>query len=125
MAALSAEYQWIADLIEEEGREVTLKVLTGGATDPLKPWRGDSAATDSPDITVDAVTVAYTQKEVDGSSIKRTDLKAFVVPHATADIGLYDFFVDVNGDGRTWKVENITKIEPGTEILLYILQLRR
>lgn len=125
MAALPAEYQWIADLIKDEGREATLKVLVGGATDPNKPWRGDSAATTVPDITVDTVTVAYKQNEIDGSSVKRTDLKAFCAPHLTADIGLYDFFMDVNGDGRTWSIENITKIEPGGEILLYILQLRR
>jgi len=125
MAALPAEYQWIADLIEDEGRVVTLQKLTGGATDPAKPWRGDSAALDAPDVSVSAVTVMYTPKEVDGSSILKTDLKAFVAPHATADLGLYDFFVDTNGDGRTWSITNIEKIEPGTDILLYILQLRR
>jgi len=125
MAALSAEYQWIADLIEEEGREVTLKKLTGGATDPAKPWRGDSAATDVPDVVVDAVLVKFMPREIDGSHVLRTDYKAFVAPHETANLGLYDFLVDNNGDGRTWRIVNAEKIEPGAEILLYKLQLRR
>jgi hypothetical protein len=125
MAALSAEYQWIADLIQEEGRVVTLKKLTGGATDPAKPWRGDSAATDVPDITSDAVLVAYKAKEIDGSHVLRGDLKAFCAPHLTANLILYDFLVDTNGDGRKWRIVKSDKIEPGSEILLYILQLRR
>lgn len=123
--SLSAEWQWIIELIEEEGREVTLKKLTGGASDPNKPWRGDGAATDVPDLTVSAVTVKYMPKEIDGSHVLRTDLKAFVAPPDSGDLLLYDFLEDNNGDGRTWRIVHVDKIEPGTEILLYILQLRR
>ncbi len=125
MASLSAEWQWIADLITAEGRVVTLKALVTTPTDPSKPWRAAGEAMVSPDITVSAVTVAYSPKQVDGSHILKTDLQAFCALHATADLGIYDRLVDTNGDGRTWQIANIEKIEPGTEILLYKLQLRR
>lgn len=123
--SLSAEWQWIADLIQSEGRAVTLKKLTGGATDPTKPWRGDGAATDLPVLTTSTVTVSYKPREIDGSNVLRTDLKAFVAPPSSGNVMLYDFFVDTNGDGRTWRIVHCEKIEPGPEILLYILQLRR
>ena len=120
---MSAEWDWIRELIDEEGRNVTLTKATG-TPDPNKPWEGNTSVGDP--LVVKAVTVRYTAKEVGNSHILHTDLKALVaVPITGEDVLTYDIFTDTTGDGRTWKIEKPDKIEPGSEILLYILQLRR
>lgn len=124
--ALSAEYQWIADLIAEQGRTLTISKAQGQA-DVTKPHRGNLSYT-SPvaALGVEGVVVRYKASEIDGSHVLRTDKKALVAPPATdEDILEYDRLVDTDGDGSTWRIAHVDKIEPGSEILLYILQLRR
>ena len=123
---LSDEWQWILELIEEEGRTVTISKAQGGAN-ASKPHRGNASFT-SPvaALPVEAVTVRYKANEIDGSTVLRTDLKALVAPPDTDEnIMEYDRLVDTDGNGLTWRITHIDKIEPGSEILLYILQLRR
>ncbi|MBW2636054.1 MAG: hypothetical protein JRC86_00765 [Deltaproteobacteria bacterium] len=120
---MASEWDWIRDLIAEQGRNVTL-TKAAGIPDPAKPWEGNTAVADP--LVVKALTVRYKANEVDNSHILHTDLKALVaVPLTGEDVLTYDIFTDTTGDGRTWKIEKPDKIEPGTEILLYILQLRR
>ena len=124
--ALSVEWQWIADLIAEQGRTVTVSKAQGLAT-PSKPWRGNASFT-SPvaALPVEAVLVRYKANEVDGNAILRTDQKALVAPPDTGENLLeYDRLVDTDGDGSTWRIKHVDKIEPGSEILLYICQIRR
>jgi hypothetical protein len=120
---MSSEYDWIRQIISDEGRNVTLTKAAGTA-DPTKPWRGNSAVA-SP-LVVKCVTVRYKPREVDNSHIYHTDMKGLVaVPLTGEDVTTYDILTDTAGDRRTWRVINCEKIEPGPEILLYILQLRR
>ena len=120
---MAGEWDWIRDLIAGEGRNVTLTKATGYA-DAAKPWEGNTTV-GSP-LVVKAVTVRYKPQEIDGSHIYNTDMKALVaVPLTGEDVTIYDILTDTTGDGRTWKLNNVEKIEPGTEILLYICNLRR
>lgn len=120
---MASEWDWIRELIAEQGRNVTLTKATGIA-DPSKPWNGNTAVGDP--LIVKAVTVRYKPQEVDNSHIYHTDMKALVaVPLTGEDITLYDIFTDTAGDNRVWKINNCEKVEPGPEILLYICQLRR
>ena len=123
---ISAEWSWIVDLIAEQGRTVTVTKAQGLAT-PAKPWRGNaSQVAPIAALPVEAVLARYSAKELDGDKVLRTDQKALVAPPEDDENLLeYDRLVDTDGDGRTWRIVHVDKIEPGSEILLYILQLRR
>lgn len=117
--ALPAEWQWIEELLTSEGRTVSLR-KPGTVKDAAKPWRGNSAG-DS--VSTSAVLVKYRRNEIDNDHIKRTDMKAFVAPYTGEDIEEFSTFIDA--DSSVWNIEDVEKIQPGSDILLYILQLRR
>jgi len=117
--ALPVEWQWVEDLITAEGRVVSIRT-PGALNDATKPWRGNAVG-DS--INTSAVLVKYHRNEVDNDHIRRTDMKAFVVPYTGEDIEEFSTLID--SDSSVWNIQNVEKIQPGSDILLYILQLRR
>lgn len=117
--ALPAEWQWIEELLASEGRTISLR-KSGALQDATKPWRGNVAGST---IGTSAVLVKYRSNEVDNDHIRRTDMKAFVAPYTGEDIEEFSTFVDA--DSSVWNIEDVEKIQPGSDILLYILQLRR
>lgn len=120
-SGMSDEWAWISELITEEGRSMTLKKAEGYA-DEDKPWEGNNTFST---LTVTGVVCKYKRKEVDGSLILKADKKVYIAPLAAIAIEEYDLLVDTNGDGKTYKIVKPEKIMPGTENLLYKLQVRR
>lgn len=118
--ALPAEWAWIEDLIDEEGRAMTITVA-GTPTDPAKPWRGNDAGTPT-DAT--GVMVSYKASQIDGSQIRRGDQKILLIPSETIDIENGSKIVD-SLDNSVWMVKDVQKITNKSDILLYILQVRR
>jgi len=118
--ALPVEWAWLEDLIAEEGRAFTL-TPPGTLQDTDKPWRGNKAGTADNEI---GVFVRYKSREVDGDEIRRGDQKVLTIPSENIDIEDGTKLVD-SLDSSSWHVVNVEKITSGSDILLYILQIRQ
>jgi hypothetical protein len=118
--ALPADWAWVKELIDEEGRTLTIEV-PGAVSDANKPWRGNAAGT--PEQTK-GIFVRYKAKEVDGDHIKRGDQKVLCYPSDTINIERGTKIVD-SLDSSGWTVQNIDKISVKSDIILYILQVRQ
>lgn len=117
--ALPDEWAWIEELIEDEGRALTITV-PGAVSDANKPWRGNVDGTPTNAV---GVFVRYTAKEF-GDHIKRGDQKVLLIPDETVDVEKATKVVD-SLDASSWNVINIDKITNKSDILLFILQVRQ
>jgi len=118
--ALPADWAWVEELIEEEGRAYTL-TPPGAVADADKPWRGNTAGSVYSGV---GVFVRYKSSEYGGDEILRGDQKVLTIPSETLDIEDGTKLVD-SLDSSSWHVVNVEKITSGSDILLYILQIRR
>jgi len=117
--ALPAEWAWIEELIDEEGRALTI-TLPGTEADAGKPWRGNTAGTPT---NATGVFVSYRAKEY-GDHVKRGDQKILLIPDETVNVEEGTKVVD-SLDSSSWNVINVEKITNKSDILLYILQVRQ
>lgn len=118
--ALPEEWAWIEELIDEEGRALTI-TLPGSESDANKPWRGNAAGTPT---NATGVFVRYKASQIDGGHIKRGDQKILLIPDEIVDIEEGTKVVD-SLDSSNWMVVDIDKITNKSDILLYILQVRQ
>lgn len=118
--ALPEEWAWIKELIDEEGRSLTI-TPPGSEADANKPWRGNSAGTPT---NATGVFVRYKSSQIDGDQIRRGDQKVLLIPDETIDIEDGTKVVD-SLDSSIWMVKHVEKITNKSDILLYILQVRR
>jgi hypothetical protein len=117
--ALPDEWAWIEELIDEEGRALTI-TLPGVESDADKPWRGNVAGTPTNAV---GVFVRYKAGEY-GDHVKRGDQKILLIPDETVDIEKGTNVID-SLDGSSWNVIFLEKITNKSDILLYILQVRQ
>lgn len=120
-SAASGEWDWISELIAEEGRSIIL--FKGEDTkDPSEPWREQSVYSS---LTVTGVVLNYKSKDIDGDIIRNTDKQAMIAALAGINLEEYDKLSDPDGTGDTYEIVGVSKIMPGTQKLLYTLQVRR
>lgn len=117
--ALPDEWAWIEELIDDEGRALTITV-PGAVADAGKPWRGNVAGTPTNAV---GVFVRYKAKEF-GDHIKRGDQKVLLISSETIDIEAGTKIID-SLDASSWNVIGVEKITNKSDILLYILQVRK
>lgn len=116
-----SEWAWIIDLIAEYGRSVTLSALTG-TVDATKPWRGnDPAQVAIPAASVVAVFAKIKLNATNRDLVKDGDTWAYIANTGVA-ADSYEMLTD---SSVKWKIIKAHKIQPGDEILLYKLHLRR
>lgn len=118
--ALPAEWAWVEEMIDEEGRAFTIAV-PGAVSDVNKPWRGNAAGTPTNAV---GVFWWYTAKEVDGDHVKRGDQRVCLIPDEVVNIERGTKIVD-SLDSSAWNVEDVQKITHKSDIILYILQIRQ
>lgn len=115
-----SDVAWVKAMIVSEGRICTLSKY-GTEKDEDKPWRGHETPDPETDqSSVSAVFIDYRAREIDGENVRRGDKYAFVA--GDSDAGAYQLLID---GAMTWKIVESEKVEPGSEILLYKLHLRR
>ena len=119
VSGLPEEWAWIEELIDEEGRALTT-ALPGVESDADKPWRGNVAGTPTP---ATGVFVRYKAREF-GDHVKRGDQKVLLIPNTSVDIEEGTKIVD-SLDNSSWNVIEVEKITNKSDILLYILQVRK
>ena len=105
-------------LIQKYGESMTMQRVAEGAYDPTD---GSVAAGTTTNYTAYGAPVDYNQEEVDGSSIRTTDVKLWLeLP--TTEVPLIGDTATFNSTTyRVWNVENL-RVQ-GTDVV-YILQLR-
>lgn len=106
-------------LISKFGRSVTLRRVTAGTYDPSNlSVSGDSNA----DTTVTVAIMNYEEREIDGSVIKRQDMRGYLAAKNTALPSVSDIIID---GSVQYQIVNIRELKPATTSLLYELQLRK
>lgn len=118
--ALPEEWAWIEEMIDEEGRSLTIAV-PGAIADADMPWRGNDAGSATSAI---GIFVRYKASQIDGDHIKRGDQKILLIPDESIDIEEGTKIVD-SLDSSGWIVKHVDKITNKSDILLYILQVRQ
>ncbi len=117
---LPDDWMWIADMINEDGRDMSITV-PGGPIDPNEPWRGNSPGTP---ISAKGIFVGHTADHISGDHVKRQEQRLLVAPASNVIISEGTKIVD-SIDGSDWYVEKFRKITEETNILLYILEVRQ
>ena len=105
------------DMIEEFGREVTLRRVNPGAYSPATNSNSGGSVVDR---TISAVFTNYSEREIDGEIILRGDQKALVA--ATVEPAHNDKIIDGT---KVFTVINVQPLQPGIDVLIYKLQVRR
>lgn len=108
-------------LINDNGRDVSLKRISRTPGDSNKPWRGPAAAEES--FTVKAVVFPYEEKDVDGSIVRLGDKRMYVAANA---LGQEMATMDAVEDGGVrYRIVVANIIAPGAVSVVYEIQLRR
>ena len=104
----------IEELIDEIGREVTIRSYTnsGVAYDPTRTLTGENAA--------NATISNFRAREADGNIIQANDKNAHIV--ASATVTMQDGILD--DDGIEYRIINLRTVRTGSTKFLYIAQLR-
>lgn len=116
------------ELIEESGRAVTVRTLSGVAADITKPWKGAGAPTTLTEVTnvlavfLPAQGTDFGRKLVDAELLKRCEQVMLVAPHPTAT---YEGAHVVIDGGSTWKINWMQVLKPGPVITLYCIGVSR
>ena len=104
-------------LINRFGKNVILRKIPTNTYDPDT----DSTTYDAnQDTTIKAVFEDFNSLEVDGTNIRSGDVKINCL--SDNEITSEDFIID--GADR-YSIINVNRVQPGPELIMYILQVRR
>lgn len=123
--------QVAADLIEEFGKDVTIRKLSTSPADAAKPWRGSESLPDTR-VTVKAVFVnpqstmelGVLESTLAPGGIKKGNQILLIAAQAATGTDILEFDQVLEG-GKTYGIENIHLLAPGPVRLLYILEVSR
>lgn len=110
------------DLLEEFGQSVTLTSKTSGA---YSPSTGIAAVTTSTQ-TVNAVSLDYVSRDIDGTLIKAGDKRLLIAPKTTAGITLTAPVVDdtVLVGSMTYTIKSVKPLSPAGTVILFDCNIR-
>lgn len=131
--AIHDEFAVLAsELIAENGRDITLLQSGTTASDPTKPWRGqsDAATTGTPGTSIAVKGVFINQANTDDFGYREKDRlnqlfkdgrqHCLVAAQGIADVSQFDAIKDGT---RIWRITNANILQPGTTRILYDFQL--
>lgn len=112
-------------LIAKKGTSVTLRSMTPGALpDANEPWR--AGANTPVDQTVKAVFLDYEQAYIDGTTIRMGDQRVFMPATDNSDVAITP---EVDGlvirGSETWKIVKPRPLNPGNQMVMFEIQVRR
>lgn len=106
-----------SQLIDEEGRSMTLRRNTVGAYDPAT----SSANVTYVDTVVKGLFINYNSKEVDGTQVQSGDRKVILKGKNTNPPGLGDQIIDGSNKGA---IVNVRTVEEKGSAVIYTCQVR-
>ena len=109
-------------LIKRFGRSMEVRLqLT--APDPTKPW---TPGTQTEQVTpVKGVFTKIDEKYIKEELVEFGDQFVLVAGTTVLDVSLKGTIKDTGGDGSTWKIVRIKPVKPGTQMMLYKIQVRQ
>lgn len=117
-------------LIGENGRSLTLvRRDQGNPTDPAKPWRDSTGASDVT-LVVTGVFIDFEQEDTDGTLVRRGDKRVLAAASEVETVAgasfdeLEDYDYILDGTDR-WDIVKVDVIEPGSLRVLYDIQVRK
>ncbi len=132
MALNYTNFRALADrLIRENGRALTIvRRDQANFTDPAKPWRGSTEAAEV-STAVTGVFIEYEKEDIDGELVRRGDKRVLIAAKdvedestAAENVKVEDYDHVLDGLVR-WKILSAELIEPGSQRILYDLQVRQ
>jgi hypothetical protein len=131
MALNYTNFRSLADrLISENGRALTIvRRDQSNFTDPAKPWRGSTEAAEV-STAVTGVFIEYEKEDVDGDLVRRGDKRVLIAAKDVEDesassenVKVEDYDHVLDGTVR-WKILSAELIEPGSQRIMYDVQVR-
>jgi len=123
MAAIAQE------LIDDNGREITLIRYKQAPADTDKPWEGPDDPRTSPDDTTTVIGCfvpmggsGLAKEDVDADALKRTSEVCLIGPGAGFDLGKANELID---DGVSKKISFVQTLKPASTVLLYYVGISR
>lgn len=110
-------------LINENGRDVTITKLDRDANNPSQPWNPQTP-TNTVVGPLKGVLVPFRNNDIDGTLVRKGDMKALVAANDTTP-NLIEEFDELDDAGDIWKIVDTTVINPGPVRVIYKLTLRR
>lgn len=111
-------------LIQENGRLVTITMLSRAAANADQPWRGP---TTTPAETIELLAVFDDDEESDprGELVRVGDKKC-IISALDADPALVERFDSLtdSDQGEVWKIASVKTVQPGSVRVVYELMLR-
>ena len=104
-------------LLTDKGQSLTFSRETTTVADPVKGKRSTTTST----YTGFGASFDYNRSEIDGTVIKRGDIRLLL--NATTTVPIIDDTVPV--DGTTHVVKAVRPTAPGGTVVMYELQLRK
>lgn len=113
-------------LIEANGQDVSLYRKSEAVADATKPWRGPTPSTSNVLVaTVKGVVVDMSDKDVDGSLIRRSDRKLMIANDSLPTTVTTEDIDFIRIAGEDYKVVSSNPLQPGPIMILYEFILRR
>jgi hypothetical protein len=117
-------------LISENGRAMTLVRLDqGNPTDPTKPWRESTGASEVI-FSIIGVFTEFEKEDFDGTLVRRGDKRVLAAASAVevaagfSDNAVEDYDMVLDGTVR-WKIVDVRVIQPGVDKVLYDIHVRQ
>lgn len=108
--------------LDKKGRAVRVIQKSRTLVDGERPWKGTTGA--GVDFSTICVFIDYESKEIDGDKIKAGDKKLLANAVDNGDIPFEDYDEIIDG-GVTWRIKRVETLQPGDEILMYTVQIRK
>lgn len=103
-------FEFVAELLAEAGRPITLSRTTGGVDDPIE---GTVTGATPTSIPANAVEYPYQTNEIDGTLVKAGDKRLYCDTEAL-----------IGDTTEGMRVVSVEPLKPGPTILMWTLQLR-
>lgn len=118
-----------ATLIQDNGRDVTLRRINQSAANAAEPWKGpaDPAANFANTDTVKAVFVPPSSASELGMSSEKADMLGSISQIAIVEPGSFDFLSadEMVDGGHRMGIEFVEKLQPAATVLLYFIGVKR
>lgn len=121
-----AEYDSSIDLaerlIKKKGQLVSIRQTTLSAPpDDTQPWKTGAASTNDTDVY--GVFLEYSKRDIDGEKIKQGDQRVYVPAKDLSIIPQPDDMLI--RDTEIWHIQAVNELNPGGQLVMYDLQVRR
>lgn len=120
------------ELVEANGRQVTLRRLENAPSNALKPWRGATDPTSPADASATPYGVAVSPSSAQSLGMSTTDNdlvkkaeQIFIITPVSGETNDYSTFHELLDGAVPYRIIGVEKLKPGSTTLLYFIGVAR